>query len=119
VGHFELNGELTHTRLEVPGAGNVRGRVWYVEPKYTFTPRWYGAIRWERGASPQAIWLFGPFWEAGQESVRSLEAGAGFRIAPDLLLKGSYFAERVVEPSGTESRGNGVALQLSYRFDVN
>jgi hypothetical protein len=119
VGHFELNGEVTQTRLEVPAAGNVRGRVWYFEPKYTFSPRWYGAFRWERGESPLALWQFGSVWDAGAQSIRGLEAGVGFRLGPDLLLKTSFRSERLRNPGAEESRGTALALQLSYRFDVN
>jgi hypothetical protein len=119
VEHFELNGEIARTSLQVPGAATAGGRVWYLEPKYTFTPRWYGAMRWERGEQAEAVWRFGTSWSAGVERVRGLEAGLGFRVGPDLLLKASYRAERIEEVDGSVARGDAVALQISYRFDVN
>lgn len=120
IGHFELNGELTHTRLEVPAADNARGRIWYVEPKYTFSPRWFAALRWERGDQAEAYWIWAALWSAETERVDDLEAGVGFRIDPGLVLKGSYrTALGSLDSAAGMPRGHGVALQLSYRFDVN
>src|SRR5262249_22458769 len=118
VSHFELNGELTQAHLQVPAAGDARGRVWYLEPKYTFSPRWYGALRYERGDLPWAHWRFGTVWSAEQERFNDLETGVGFRIIPGLLLKGSYRTEFGTSDPATFVEGCVVALQLSYTFDV-
>jgi hypothetical protein len=117
--HFELNGELTQTRLEVPAAEDAWGRTWYVEPKYTFSPRWYAALRWERGDLPVANWIWAAMWSAEQERINDLEAGIGFRIIPGFLVKTSYRTEMGKPSSGPDPEGHALALQLSYSFDVN
>jgi len=117
--HFELNGELTQTRLEVPAAGDAWGRSWYVEPKYTFSPRWYAALRWERGDLPHANWIWTTMWSAEQIRVNALEAGIGFRIIPGFLVKTSYRTEIGKQSFGADPEGHALALQLSYSFDVN
>ncbi|PYQ09545.1 MAG: hypothetical protein DMH00_12855 [Acidobacteria bacterium] len=118
-GHFELNGELTQTRLEVPAAGHVSGRIWYVEPKYTFSPRWYAALRWERGWLPDANWIWATLWSAEQSRVQDLEAGAGFRIGPRFLVKTTYRTEIGNPEGGAQPQGHALALQFSFGFDVN
>ena len=117
--HFELNGELTQTRLEVPYVEDARGRTWYVEPKYTFSPRWYAALRWERGDLPVANWIWAAIWTAEQERINDLEAGIGFRVAPGFLVKTSYRTELGKRSTGPDPEGHALALQLSYSFDVN
>ena len=117
--HFELNGELTQARLEVPNAGDARGRTWYVEPKYTFTPRWYAALRWERGDLPEAHWIWATMWSAEQIRINDLEAGLGCRILPGFLVKASYRTEMDKRSTGPDPEGHALALQLSYSFDVN
>lgn len=117
VAHFELNGEMTQSSLEVPYAGTARGRVYYVEPKYTISPRWYVAARYERGNHPDSVWIWTTDWETGRLRVHDVEAGIGFRIDPRFLVKASYRAILDSAPGAPE--GNALALQLSYTFDVN
>ena len=117
--HFELNGELTQARLEVPNAGDARGRTWYVEPKYTFSPRWYAALRWERGDLAEAHWVWGTTWSPEQIRINDLEAGLGCRILPGFLAKASYRTEMDKRSTGPDPEGHALALQLSYSFDVN
>jgi hypothetical protein len=118
LAHFELNGEMTVTRLEVPATGDARGRIWYAEPKYTFSPRWYAALRYERGELPQATWIWGTTWSAELERIHDLETAVGFRILPGLLVKGSYRAEFGSSDPALYQEGRVVAMQLSYSFDV-
>src|SRR4029453_16525650 len=117
--HFELNAEMTQSRLEVPYAGDARGRVYYAEPKYTFSPRWYGALRYERGEVPEAFWIWDTQWSAEQRRVHDVEAGLGFRITPGLLVKASYRTEIDHGDATGELEGHAAALQLSYTFDIN
>ena len=117
VAHFELNGDMTQASMEVPYAGMARGRMYYVEPRFTISPRWYVAARYERGNRPDAVWLFATSWEAQRQRVHDVEAGLGFRIDPRFLVKASYRAVLDSEPGAPE--GNAAAVQLSYNFDVN
>jgi hypothetical protein len=117
VAHFELNGDLTQASMEVPYAGMARGRMYYVEPKFTISPRWYVAARYERGNRPDAVWLFSTNWEARQQRVHDVEAGFGFRIDPRFLLKASYRA--ILDRTSGPAEDDAVSVQFSYSFDVN
>jgi len=119
-GHFELNGEHTRSRLEVPGSGSDRGWVAYIEPRYAWSPRWFTALRLERGrrlsVEPQA----GTAGLAETERLYDLEAGIGFRIGPGLLVKASYRTDLAPnDPASAAEGGHAFAMQLSYNFDVN
>jgi len=116
--HFELNTEMTVTRLQVPATGDARGRIWYVEPKYTFSPRWYAAMRYERGDLPEPTWIWAQTWAAEQEGIHDLETGVGFRALPGLLVKGSFRTDFGSGNPTLYQDGRVVALQLSYSFDV-
>jgi hypothetical protein len=118
LAHFEFNGEMTQARLQVPAAGDARGRIWYVEPKYTFSPRWYAAMRYERGDLPSPVWIFNTTWSAQQERIHDLETAIGFRILPGLLAKASYRTEFGSSDPAALDQGRVVAVQLSYSFDV-
>ncbi|HEU5181870.1 MAG TPA: hypothetical protein VFW45_13865 [Candidatus Polarisedimenticolia bacterium] len=117
VAHFELNGDMSQASLEVPYAGTARGRVYYVEPKFTISPRWYVAARYERGNVPNAHWDFGTVWEARRDRIHDVEAGFGFRIDPRFLIKASYRA--ILDRASGPAEDDAVSVQFSYSFDVN
>ncbi|HEY3176054.1 MAG TPA: hypothetical protein VGK94_09900 [Candidatus Polarisedimenticolia bacterium] len=118
-GHFELNGELTKTLFEVPGQNDDSGVVYYLEPRYAWSPRWFSALRVERNRQA-SVWL--PYmagWYVTDDRSWDVEAGAGFRIDPHTVLKVSYRVER--EDSGPASSpvvDHALAVQLSCGFDV-
>ena len=120
-GHFELHGDFATSSYEVPTlVKSARGRAWYVEPKYTFSPRFFGALRLEQNEYP---WIrHFPFgWIAPEATLEDIEAGVGWRVTPDLLVKASYRKDRWIVPEGQEDMfpaGYAVAAQLSYTFDV-
>ena len=90
-----------------------------MEPKYTFTPRWYAALRWERGDLAEAHWVWATTWAPEQIRINDLEAGLGCRILPGFLVKASYRTEMGKRSTGPDPEGHALALQLSYSFDVN
>jgi len=118
-GHFELNGEMTRSMFEVPGQPDERGVVWYLEPKYTWSPRWFSSLRVERN-NQTSVWLpYGVDWYVTDENSWDLEVGAGFRIDPKSTVKVSYRAERSTEyPTFTPELDHSLALQFSFNFDV-
>jgi len=118
-GHFELNGEMTRSLFEMPEEPQERGVVWYLEPKYTWSPRWFTAMRILNNKQT-SVWLpdYGS-WYVTDENIWDVETGAGFRIDPRTLVKGSYRFRRSTEyPSYGPETDHGVALQLSWSFDV-
>lgn len=118
-GHFELNAEMTRSLFEMPGEPDERGVVWYLEPKYTWSPRWFSALRLQRNEQT-SVWLpWGGGWYVTDEGSWDVEAGTGFRISPDAVIKVSYRVERSAEyPSNTPVVDHALALQLSTGFDV-
>ncbi len=46
--HFELWAECYEARFAIPLVGNVDTVAGYVEAKYKFTPRFFGAVRWNQ-----------------------------------------------------------------------
>jgi hypothetical protein len=121
-GHFELHGQYAYSRYEVPGHDrDSRGRVWYVEPRYAFTPRLFAAVRIENNDYPYIIPIYGTTWIGNNAQVADIEAGVGVRFLPDLTLKVSYREDRWTVDEALKSilpDGHAFAAQLAYHFDV-
>jgi hypothetical protein len=121
-GYFELHGDLAYSMYEVPTRDDVaRGKAWFLEPKYTFTPRFFTALRLERNDYPyiQAVNSF--YWVDQNAAFYNLEVGVGWRFLPDLLMKASYARDYWTVAESAKSffvNGYSVALQLSYGFDI-
>jgi len=122
-GHFELHADFAYSRTEVPlQSEDCPGQAWYVEPKYTWTPRFFTALRFERNDYTYVEPLSEFFWIASNALFYDLELGAGWRFSPELLLKASYRVDRwKVDDSLREllPDGQAFAVQLSYSFNVN
>src|SRR5262249_56890021 len=86
-GYFELNGEYATSVYEVPTQpGPSRGRAWFVEPKYTFTPRFFAALRVEHNDYPFIMPINSFFWVGQNAAFYDAELGAGWRFSSGLLL---------------------------------
>lgn len=122
IAHFEIHGQYAYSRYEVPGQErDSRGRAWYVEPRYTFTPRFFAALRIENNDYPYIRPIYGTTWIGGNSQVADIEAGVGVRFLPDLTLKVSYRKDKWTVEESLESilpDGHAFAAQLAYRFDV-
>ncbi len=118
-GYFELNGELAWSTYDVPGGlGEADGVAWFIEPKFTFTPRLFAALRYEWNDYP---YIGGedpayPTWEADSSRVAVIEVGMGYRIANGLIVKTAYRQDHEFRDSDPD--GRSIALQFSYAFDV-
>jgi hypothetical protein len=121
-GYFELHAEIAWSRYDVPTyTSPVRGRVFYLEPKYTFTPRFFAALRVEQNEYAYVAVFPGGFWLGTPVTFADAEVGVGWRLTPELLLKASYRRDRWdVDESLKDILPDGyaVAAQLSYTFDV-
>jgi hypothetical protein len=122
-GYFELNGDFARSSYEVPGAArSVRGRAYYLEPKYTWSPRFFTALRLERN-DYAFIKPLGPgLWLGTTADFIDVEAGAGYRFGPGTVLKLAYRRDRWNVDQSMKSflpNGYSISAQLSYRFDVN
>jgi hypothetical protein len=121
AGFFELYSEAGWSRYDVPQRGTVDGMAYYVEGKYTFTPRLFVATRLERNDYP-FINNFGGFWVANRTDFHNEEYGVGYRVSASTLLKASYRRDTwQVNPSNASfvrPGGKALAVQLSQSFDV-
>lgn len=122
VAHFEVHGQYAYSRYEVPGQErDSRGRAWYVEPRYTFSPRFFAAVRIENNDYPYIRPIYGTTWIGGNSQVADIEAGVGVRFLPDLTLKVSYRKDKWTVDESLKSilpDGHAFAAQLAYHFDV-
>ena len=121
-GHFELHGQFARSAYEVPGfAERAYGKAYWVEPRYTFTPRLFAAARVGQNDYPYIAPIYGTTWIASSSRVADIEVGVGYRVLPDLLVKASYRRDRWWVPEGLESMlpaGHAFALAASWRFDI-
>jgi len=122
VGFFELNGEIGWSRYQVPTHDeDVKGLAYYVEGKYTFTPRFFVASRLERNDYP-FIDAFGAFWVGNKTDFHNEEYGIGYRLTATTLMKASYRRDlwHITGSNAAFVRpgGDALAFQLSQAFDV-
>jgi hypothetical protein len=121
-GHFELNGDFAVSSYEAPTKTfKSRGRAYFIEPKFTFSPRFFAALRVEKNDYPY-IMPFGSFWVANNSELFDVEAGAGYRLAAGAVLKVAYRRDFWNVPDSRKSmfpNGHSVAAQLTYSFNVN
>jgi hypothetical protein len=122
-GYFELNGDIAFSSYDVPTRTSPsRGQAWYIEPKYTWTPRFFTALRLEKNDYPYIFPIDPYFWLGDSVTFHDIEVGAGWRFTPDLIVKASYRMDHwdVHTPADKAFFPNGysVALQLSYAFDI-
>jgi len=131
-GYAELNSELVFTRYDVPfqsESTDVMG--YFVEFKYTLTPRFYCAFRLERNEYPLVYDGGASYWFAQKVTVHDVEIGLGYRFSPDTQLKLAYRHDYGDEAYGDGAYGNqysgavelyplgySLSLQLSHHFDL-
>jgi hypothetical protein len=121
-GYLETYAEAARATYDVPGrAGAILGYTYYGEAKYTFTPRFFMAVRGERNTYP-FIRPSEASWTARRVDFVDGEVGAGFRATASTLLKLSLRADRWWVPaSGAAFVGRGgpaLAFQISQSVDV-
>lgn len=120
-GYFESFAELARGSYDVPGGEPLAGLTWYVETKYTFTPRFYGAVRVERNDYPYIMPFNDVSWIASKSDFTDVEAGGGFRVTSSTIVKLSVRADHWVpnpNPFAPQSSGRALAMQVSQGFDL-
>jgi hypothetical protein len=119
-GYLELFAELAASWYEVPNLANeVKGTTYYVEAKYTWSPRFFTAVRFERNLYA-FIQNTGTSWRARATDFVDGEAGIGFRFSAHTLVKASYRKDDWdIQPGQEAFLGEGwaAALQISYWLD--
>lgn len=121
-GYLEFNGQLMRTHYEVPYHDSVPDdSTYWLELKYTWTPRLYGAVRYQH---VEATYVGDPdyhYWYTETRRFNALEVGLGYRLSPGLLLKVAYQTDHWDKPDygyASQATGHAVGLQLSWSFDL-
>lgn len=111
--HWQVWAELYRTRFEIPRIGDADTLAGYLEAKYKFTPRLFGAVRWNRqlfGTIPDGP--RGPVhWDV---NIWRLDVAPGFRLTPHVQLKLQYTLQHAAFASS--ARSQILATQLTARF---
>jgi hypothetical protein len=87
--YTKLAGEWVYDVLET-GSGNESASGWFVQGQQTLTPRWFAAARVERMSAP-GLTIDGTRQE---QDFTGTEATVGYRLTPELTLRGSHRARK-------------------------
>ena len=122
-GYLETHAEAARGTYDIPDHGSITGYTYYGEVKYTFTPRFFLAVRAERNKYPfiRASTTAGGSYSDRLTDFVDGEFGGGYRITRNTLIKASVRGDRWWVKPGTGFRGEGghaLAIQISQAFDV-
>ena len=122
-GYLETHAEMAWSRYDVPsGPDPLHGVTYYLEAKYTFSPRVYAAGRYERNDYPYLQPLPNGAWIASETNMYNTEAGIGYRFTPTRLVKLTYRADQWrVDPISRSflPDGRAFAIQVSQGLDFS
>ena len=90
IGYTKVSGELIRDTFETVGDPLI-AYEWFVQGTRTLSPRWFVAGRHEGTSAP--IRSSTPAFRA-QPTLKIVEATVGFRLTPELTLRGSYFTRQ-------------------------
>jgi len=121
-GYLELNGQLVISKYDVPFHNErTDDTTYYLELKYTWTPRLYGAVRYEKNEAAFIQHAGDLSWLAQSRKFRDVEIGLGYRFSPNTQLKVAYRHHHWSSKASQEDifpNGHSLALQLSHYFDL-
>lgn len=122
-GYFELIAEAARSSYDVPTrADPVEGTTYYMEVKYTFTPRFFVATRLGRNDYPFINRVAPNTWVARNTDFHDEEFGVGVRLGAFTLFKASYRQDNWKVDAGNapfvRPGGRAFAMQFSQQFDV-
>jgi hypothetical protein len=115
-GYFDLHGEWAHSTFEVPTVGTVSGPAYYLELKYTWSPRFFTAARFQRNDYPFILPMPNHPWLGFPVNFYAGEFGVGLRLGKGILAKVSYQKDDWTNHG--QLSGRAIAAQFSYQFDV-
>lgn len=109
---LQIWAEVFESRFEVPNVGDADTLGYYVEAKYKFTPRFFGALRWNQ----QFFFpLGGPDGGALRwgEDISRIDAAVGFRFTAHTQVKLQYNLQYAAPG---DDFSNLIAAQFTLRF---
>lgn len=123
AGYVEVFAEAAVSSYDVPNRPEpVDGLTYYVEAKYTFTPRLYVAARFGRNDYPFISAVSPTFWVARKTDFHDEEVGIGVRLTASTVAKASYRQDKWHVDAGNDPfigpGGHALAFQVSQSYDV-
>ena len=110
-GYTKLSGELLRTAFDTAGDPAV-AYEWFAQGTHTLSPRWFVAARHEGTSAPVegkgVIYL-------QQPTLKIVEATLGFRVTPEITLRGSYYTREFYGRT-TWDRQGGAQLVWTRRW---
>ena len=120
-GYLETHLELARSSYDVPGGSEaVTAMAYYVEAKYTLSPRVYVAARFERNDYPFMQTVGDTAWRIRSTNLYDGEAGIGYRLSASRVLKLTYRADEWRVPPASRAflpDGHAFAMQVSQAID--
>ncbi len=110
--HWQFWGEAFASRFDVPNVGDVSTVAYYLESKYKFNARFFGALRWNQQLFDQIPDGFGGQTPWDRDLWRA-EAALGYRHDRHLQAKLQYGYSH---QKGMQQGEQSVAVQLTVKF---
>jgi hypothetical protein len=105
-GGTKIAGEILRTAFDTTGPSTSVAYEWFIQGQHTLTPRWFAASRYEGTSAPP---LISGIVVGTRTNLRIVEATAGYRLSPDLTVRGSYYTRRFYgAPTWTDQFGASV-----------
>jgi hypothetical protein len=95
VRYTRIMAEWIRDTLET-STGTVVASSWFAQAQQTLTPRWFAAARLERISSPAIT----PLSTLVDQNLSGTEAVIGYRLTPEITLRGGHRARRGFGRSG-------------------
>ena len=106
-----IRGEMVRTTFETAAADAV-AYEWFVQAAQTLTPRWFAAARHEGTSAPPARTAT----SVGERTqFRAAEVTIGFRVTPELTLRGSYYTRRAFTAAAWDNQA-GASIVWARRW---
>ena len=107
--HLQVWAEAYEARFQVPRVGDADTFAYYLEAKYKFTPRFFGALRWNQQFFSKLD--IGKRWG---NDLAKVDIAASYRFSSHAQLKLQYSFQQ--ETTGPRDDNHIIAAQLTIRF---
>ncbi len=115
-GYFELYSEGVHAWWETPYFSTLRLNTGYAELKYTFTPGWYLAGRFDI-YEPEKVTLSDYSSEPWDYPLKRYECGVGYKPNRHTVIKLAGQFNRFEGDGASQFNNDLIALQTTLRFE--
>jgi len=111
--HLQLWAEVYAARFTAPGIEDLDTMAYYLEAKYKFSPRLFGAVRWNQQLYAEVDDPAGDRIAWGRETWR-VDLALTFRLTPHMQVKVQYSPQH--EDPSPEGTTHAFAAQFNARF---